>query len=153
MKTARQSLFLLVALAACRLPAPRIYSAIDNADKSVTVPAGSSGILGPLKEALQANGWRMVVYQGPVVKEGVTGANTNTKEYQTFNTRYRLLASSVTDPTPCLGAGKSYDSYDISFIDNRSGAEVFTLSADSEQNNCEKRIVQLFIRALQGGAK
>jgi hypothetical protein len=120
------------------------YSQIDEAQKTVTVPPGSKGLKGELKKALIDRGWRLSVDRGPDVTEEEIGEKTRVKSYDTFNTRYRLhVVSSQYDI--CLNLQPAI-TYDVSFVDNITGEEVFTL----EGEGCEGGAVNKFIEALSG---
>lgn len=96
----------------------------------MTVPPGSSLLLGPIKEGLTKEGWKLVVDHGPDVVIGSVGEKTNLASGNTFLTRYRLLIHQ-TQVALCFPRGKPEVRYDLSVIDNRTGAEVLTESGDS----------------------
>lgn len=81
-----------------------------------------------MKRALVNDGWKLVVYRGPSV-----------------NSRYRLVVSSFEHGPGCLNLTPAIR-YDISFIDNTSGTEVFTINGDG----CESGAVKKFINAVRG---
>ncbi len=119
------------------------YGDIDINHKTVTVPAGGSGLKGELKKLLRNDGWNLVVYRGPEVTEGSIGKKTKIKKYSTFNTRYSLsVASNQYDL--CLNLQPAI-SYDISLIDNKTGSEILTLDG----NGCENTVVDKFKQALK----
>ncbi|RFC33234.1 MAG: hypothetical protein DID92_2727744966 [Candidatus Nitrotoga sp. SPKER] len=145
-----KSLVVLTALAAltgCATHNVQLYGPIDNSNKTVTVPPGSEGLKGKLKSALANDGWKLVVYRGPSVTEGEIGEKTKVEQYDTFNSRYRLIASSYQFDL-CLNFTPAIK-YDISFIDNKSGAEVFTING----RGCEPDAVEKFMNALRGKDK
>jgi hypothetical protein len=123
----------------------QIYGSIDNNNKTVTVPPGSDGLKGKLKEALSQDGWKLFVYRGPSVTEGEIGEKTKVQQYETFNTKYRLVVSSYQFDV-CILPSSPAIRYDISFIDNDSGTEVFTINGRS----CESEVVEKFTNALKG---
>lgn len=131
-------------LSSCAAHDAQLYQAIDTSNKTVTVPAGSEGLKGKLKKALVNTGWKLVVYRGPSVTEGEVGEKTETKHYDTFNSRYRLIVSSY-EYDVCLNFTPAI-TYDISFIDNKSGAEAFTMNG----HGCESDVVKKFMNALRG---
>jgi hypothetical protein len=138
---------MLTILSGCATHNAQLYGSIDSSNKTVTVPPGSEGLKGKLKQALVSDGWRLVVYQGPSVTEGTTGEKTKIAQYDTFNSRYRLIASShqidlCLNFTPLI-------KYDLSFIDNKSGTEVFTING----RGCEADAVEKFLSALRGQDK
>lgn len=114
------------------------YSKIDQNAKSITVPAGASGIKGEIKKALAQRGWKLVVYSGSEILEGKAGASVYLERYRKFNTRYTLV-----------GFEKKIDycliEYDISVIDNKDGSEVFAI----EGFGCEAPAVKAFTDAIE----
>lgn len=118
------------------------FGTIDRSDKTITVPAGSAGLTGGLKGALQANGWKMTVYRGASVTQGSVGERTNLRQYDTFNTRYTLSVRYNQFDT-CIKDLKGYSSYDISLIDNTSGSEVFTIDGEDCDTDTVKKFSQL----------
>ncbi len=137
---------LLAFLGGCATHNVQHYGPVDTSNKTVTVPPGSDGLKGKLKQALANDGWKLVVYRGPSVTEGEIGERTKIEQYDTFNSRYRLVVSSYQNGlcliTPAI-------KYDISFIDNKSGAEVFTINGFG----CESDAVEKFMNALHGKDK
>lgn len=119
------------------------YEPIDPHEKTVTVPFGSGGLKGALKQALAKDGWKLKVDSGPSVTEGTIGPETRIQQYKTFNSRYRLLVSSRQFDV-CLVTQSPAINFDISFIDNKSGAEVFTMGG----TGCESILVEKFINVL-----
>ena len=69
------------------------YAAIDLSQKTITVPSGSKGLRGKLKQVLTEQGWQLSVDRGPSVVEGDLGSKTKLESYDTFNTRYRLYVA------------------------------------------------------------
>jgi len=49
------------------------YYDIDTTEKSITLPPGSSLLIGAFKKSLSTNGWKMSVYRGPEVEESAKG--------------------------------------------------------------------------------
>lgn len=123
-----------------------LFSAIDKNEQTVLVPIGSKGLKGPLKKTLIAHGWSLVVDRGPEITEGVGDPNNiyKTKTYDNMGARYRL-AVGQTWRDACLN-GEDYWLYEISFIDNRNGVEVFTMDGQA----CEQDIIKTFNMALRG---
>ena len=134
----------LVLLGGCASHNIQLYGSVDQSNKTVTVPAGSKGLKGDLKKALSQKGWQLAVYRGPSVTEGEFGKNTKIEQYDTFNTKYRLIVSSRQYDL-CLNFTPAI-TYDISFIDNQSGAEIFTIDG----RGCEPDVVKKFENALNG---
>ncbi len=133
-----------ILLGGCASHNVQLYGTVDKSNKTVTVPAGSKGLKGELKKALSQRGWKLAVYRGPSVTEGELGKKTRIEQYDTFNTKYCLIVSSrqydiCFNFTPAI-------TYDISFIDNHSGAEIFTIDG----RGCEPDVVKKFINALSG---
>lgn len=123
------------------------YTAIDQSQKTVTVPPGSKGLRGKLKQTLTEQGWKLSVDKGPAVMEGDLGGKTKLESYDTFNTRYRLYVASAQFDI-CLNFEPAI-TYDISFIDNKTGSEVFTI----EGKGCESNAVKKFKEAIYGFPK
>lgn len=138
-------LAMLSVLAGCASHNVQVYSQVDPANKTITVPPGAGGLKGKLKQALANDGWKMVVYGGPSVTEGETGAKTRLEQYDTFNSRYQLSVSSEQFDL-CIKGLSPDIIYDISVIDTKSGAEVLTVNG----KGCEPDAVKAFIRALRG---
>jgi hypothetical protein len=136
---------LLTSLAGCANTYDiQTYEPIDPHEKTVTVPFGSSGLKGALKQALAKEGWKLKVDRGPSVTEGTIGPATRIEQYDTFNSRYRLLISSRQFDV-CLVTQSPAITFDISFIDNKSGSEVFTMGG----TGCESILVEKFINVLR----
>lgn len=135
-------IFLSIILCSCVTQNVQKYGSVDNTVKTITVPPGSEGLKGKIKNYLSSNGWKMVVTRGPTVVEGKAGQDVDLKEYDTFNTRYLLkIEASVVDL--CFSFEKLYN-YDLSMIDNKTGEEIFTMSG----NACESDIVEKFATTL-----
>jgi len=135
---------ILFVLSGCMHHNIQNYAAIDLSQKTVTVPPGSKGLRGKLKQVLTEHGWRLFVDRGPSVVEGDLGTKTKLESYDTFNTRYRLhVVFSQYDL--CLNLQPAII-YDISFIDNKTGSEVFTI----EGKGCEGGAVDKFREAISG---
>lgn len=122
----------------------KMYGDIDASEKSVTVPLGAKGLKGELKSYLASEGWELAVYRGPSVMEGSLGEQTRIRSYDTFNTRYRLMVASSQYDT-CFNLSPAIN-YEVAFIDNKSGAEVFTING----RGCESGVLQIFKDALNG---
>lgn len=120
------------------------YGPVDLSDKSVTVPFGSGGLKGKLKQALANNGWKLTNDRGPMVTEGTVGEKTRIERYDTFNSRYRLIVSSQQFDL-CLLTQSPAIYFDVSFVDNKSGAEVFTIGG----TGCESIAVEKFMNLLR----
>jgi hypothetical protein len=121
------------------------YAAIDLSQKTVTVPPGAKGLRGKLKQVLTEEGWRLSIDRGPSVVEGDLGSKTKLESYDTFNTRYRLRMASRQYDVCVYNFTPAYI-YDISFIDNKTGSEVFTI----EGKGCEGGVVDKFREAISG---
>lgn len=134
-------------LGGCATHNVQLYSAIDSTNKTVTVPPGSEGLKGKLKQAMSQDGWRLVVYAGPAIIEGEVGEKTKIQQYDTFKSRYRLVIASYKYDV-CLNFSPAIQ-YDVSFIDNQSGAEIFTMNG----SGCEDDVVENFMNALKGKTK
>ena len=105
-------------------------SRFDPTEHTMTVPPGSSLLLGPIKEGLIKAGWKLVVDRGPDMVTGTVGETTNLASSNTFLTRYRLLIHQ-TQVALCFPRARPEVRYDLSVIDNRTGEEVLTESGDS----------------------
>ncbi len=140
------SVLIVLLLFGCGFHNVQIYGSIDNNNKTVTVPAGSDGLKGKLKQALSQDGWKLFVYRGPSVTEGEIGETTKVQQYETFNTKYRLVVSWYEFGLCFLSSSGPPIHYDISFIDNDSGREVFTINGE----NCESDVVKKFKDVLKG---
>lgn len=119
------------------------YKEFDSSSKTITVPVGSGGLVGITKRVLADNGWVLVVDRGPTVVEGKVSERVTLEKYDTFNTRYRLYVRSSWRDV-CLGSGSDYIKYEIAIIDNKSGAEVFTMDGFG----CESLIPEKFSQGL-----
>ena len=121
----------------------RTHAAIDLSNKTVTVPQGG-GLTGAVKNVLARDGWKVTVYRGPEVTLETTGDTTNLERSRTFTTRYTVFLrwQHVDRCVPWLDPEYIYD---ISFVDNQGGTDVFTLSG----RGCENRIVDAFITGLR----
>lgn len=132
-----------ISLCSCAMNNLRVYGPIDTTDKTVTVPAGSRGLLGDLKDTLIKDGWKLTIDRGPAYSEDASDdGKFKVKHYDTFKTRYRLQLSSRQYDI-CLNASPAIV-YDLSFIDNKTGEEVFTLNG----NSCENFVIDKFISAV-----
>ena len=105
----RVTLFVaMIAFAGCASSNVRFHGQIDANEKTMTLPPGSSLLLGPFKQSLIASGWRIAVDRD-------SGA------------RYRLaLRQQQVDV--CIGTGLPMVADDLSLIDNKTGEEVMTAS-------------------------
>lgn len=137
-------IFLATLFVGCASYNVQLYGSVDQTNKTVTVPAGSGGLKGELKKALYQGGWKLVIHRGPSVTEGELGKKTKIEQYDTFNTKYHLIVTSQQVGT-CLNFGFPPSIfYDISFIDNDSGTEVFTIDG----RGCESTVVKKFENIL-----
>jgi hypothetical protein len=142
------SVALIALLAGCATQEVQLYEPIDISNKTVMVQPGSEGLKGKLKQALAKDGWKLVVYRGPSITEGEIGEKTKLEHYDTFNARYRLLATS-SQLDVCFKGFTPEIQYDISLIDNNSGSEVFTING----RGCEPDVVDKFMNTLRGSNK
>ncbi|WP_353220645.1 hypothetical protein [Salinisphaera sp. S4-8] len=133
-----------VMLAGCAAYDVQRYGSVDQTNKTVTVQPGGRGLNGALKQALSNEGWRLVVDRGPSITEGKFGESTRLSNYDTFNTKYRL-AVSANQYDICFNLSPRIN-YDVSFINNQTGAEVITVSG----SGCESAVVDKFMGALHG---
>jgi hypothetical protein len=120
-------------------------SQIDVADKTISVPPGGAGLTGKIKSLLTEAGWHISVYQGPVATEGtVVDDKVRLSTERTFKSRYNLMIRWQQFDV-CLDNMQPAISYDISLIDNKSGAEVMTMSG----RDCETLVARKFVEQLQ----
>jgi hypothetical protein len=120
------------------------YSSLDSREKSITVPAGSEGLRGKVKQVLSDDGWKLMVDKGPNVLEGKLSESVKLESYGTFNTRYRILIKS-NQIDMCIGIPLSpLLKFDISLVDNKTGSEVITMSG----LHCEPEIIDKFRIAI-----
>lgn len=132
---------LTVLIAACT-PTVTTYAAIDQAEKTITVPTGGAGLAGQIKQRLTDAGWQMMVDRGPGVITGTADERVNLQVADTFNTRYRLVVSSR-QVDICLNLTPQI-SYNLSLIDNQTGTEVITMGGVG----CQRNIVDSFMEEL-----
>ena len=120
------------------------YSSFDVRDKSITVPTGSEGLRGKVKQVLSDDGWKLMVDKGPNILEGRMSESVKLESYGTFNTRYRMsIKSNQIDL--CMGFPISpLLRFDISIVDNKTGSEVMTMSG----LDCEPEVVDKFRKAI-----
>jgi len=123
------TLILCLFLSACLTVDKSVFKEVDYSEKTVTVPAGTFGLLKPIKKYLNESGWKTTVYRAPDVTEGTNDGEVNLKTYNTFHTRYNLLVNQ-TKFDLCLNFEPALH-FDISLIDNKDGTEVFSLSGSS----------------------
>jgi hypothetical protein len=134
---------LTLVLASCATNVQQ-YAQIDLSERSITVPPGGSGLTGAIKNRLSASGWRMVVDAGPIMTKGTVGdSKVQLATSDTFNSRYRL-ALRWEQFDLCLNF-QPLLRFDISVIDNKTGAEVMTMSG----NDCQSTIADQFIAQLK----
>lgn len=134
---------LVFLVAACSTANVSRYGEIDNTNKSITVPTGSAGLKGDIKAALKKQGWSLKVIGGELISRKTNSSTTKTSVVA--NTRYSLLIAS-NEFDRCIGAKmfEPAEHFDISLIDNKTGAEVFTMSG----SGCNSKTVESFLAAL-----
>lgn len=133
---------LSVALASCVTNVQQ-YAPLDLSDRSITVPPGGSGLTGAIKSRLSESGWRMLVDAGPTMTKGTVGKEVELATSGTFNSRYRL-ALRWEQFDLCLNLQPMLR-FDVSVIDNKTGAEVMTMSG----TDCQSTIADRFIAQLK----
>ncbi len=149
-KTNNRSMKMTALLGACLLlmgcshVSIQKYQQIDHSDKSITVPTGGAGLTGKLKQALATKGWKTSVASGPTITEGRTGEKTLLKTYDTSVTRYSLRTEWSQYDYRIPDFDPMYH-FDISVLDNKTGAEVLTASG----SHSGKVIASRFIKALE----
>jgi len=104
------------------------YQAIDPNQKTITVPAGSFGLLGLLKSSLARDGWKMVVHNGETLTEGTVGRTVSLKTYDNPNKTRYLLKVNQGQEAIVISNESAWYSYDISVVDTLTGSEVLTYS-------------------------
>jgi hypothetical protein len=131
----------LAALAACTHSNVRRLEPIDQSSRSITVPAGTSGALGGIKDHLQGAGWTVVVDLGArtVTRRTLSADAAQSGGFQ--RTRYRLYLRQSQFSTCLNGPALSYD---LSIVDNSSGTEVLTMAG----RECGPDIVSKFAAAI-----
>ena len=127
-------LLLLICLCGC-VTNIETYGKLDLTDKRITVPSGGVRLIGEIKSALKKEGWELLVYRGPKVTEGSLGENLRLEEYDTYNTRYTIF----------IDCYHSSWVYDLSMVDNKTGAEVITMSGQDDPAT----VVKKFLKALK----
>ncbi len=139
-------LLLCVVLAGCMSSDVHTFGKIDPSDKSITVPVGASPLLGEIKTALSRDGWRMVVDQGPRTTTGSLTPAVHLETADTFRTRYRLQLSERQYDL-CIIPGGAAVVYNLSLIDNSTGAEVIAMGG----RDCAPTAASKFESALGAG--
>jgi hypothetical protein len=134
----------LISLTACLSSNVQVYGEIAPSEKTITVPPGSSLLVGEIKQRLQGLGWKLVVDRGPRRTVGTLGEKTDLATADTFHTRYRLVIAQQQFDYCILGGAAI--SYDLSLIDNATGEEVITQSG----KDCQGRAVDKFLGAIAG---
>ncbi len=87
----------------------------------------------------------MYVYSGPSVTEGTIGQRTRLSNYKTFKSRYYLyVAYRYYDI--CVMPYSRYGDYEIVMVDNKNGAEIFTIAG----KGCFKDAVESFEKQIKG---
>jgi hypothetical protein len=106
-----QAILLVAVLGGCATHKSNITGSIDPAEKTISVPPGSLGILGPVKRKLVVNGWTI-------------------DEFDQADTRYKFALTTVRTQLLCL-VEWSEVSYEIVLLDKKARREVFQLSGES----------------------
>lgn len=143
------SFALLALCSGCAVNMQRLGS-IDNSDKSVYTAAGGRSPIGELKAAMRKDGWKIYSLNQEVVK--TVGKNTKDEKdgsehvvresSSSFKARYTLVFD--------CESGMDHDfmqRYDLSLIDNKTGAEVIVLSGERKWAS---DIVEIFMDGLHG---
>jgi hypothetical protein len=135
-----------LALTGCHTANVSQFEAMDRSERTITVPAGSSLLLGPIKQALSQTGWKMSVDRGPDVTKGTFGERTNLANSNTFLSRYRLVGSQRQIDLCAIPLGNPLVVYDLSVIDNKTGGEVMTQNG----RGCIDTVAKEFVETLNG---
>ena len=131
-------------ISGCAYNKPHIFQPVDNSEKSMTLPPGSSGALFDIKTYLKKNEWVTKIYRGPTRTQGTVGKNTDIQTYDTFMTRYTLFYGS-SKVSHCLDFSP-YVRFDLSVVDNKSGEEVYTVNGE----DCEDIVIGKFRDWIEG---
>ncbi len=142
------NLFLcLFVLVGCTKKYLQKYEPIDLENKTITVPKGSYGLKGEIKQVLSDNGWELAIDKAPSKIKGSLGEKTDIEVYDKFKTKYRLhIASAKMDVCifPLSSIFEPFVSYDISVVNNKTGMEVLSMSG----KDCEDRVVDNFMEQI-----
>lgn len=113
MKKYVASAFLVTSLliSGCASNRLELTGGIDPAEKTISAPAGSMAILGPVKRKLVVNGWKV-------------------DEFDQMNTRYKLTVNTVRTQLLCWNEWSEV-AYEIMFLDKKARTEVFRISGES----------------------
>ena len=137
-------LMLCAVLAACNASKLQSYGTIDQSDRSITVPPGGGGLAGVLKDRLRQAGWRLSVSAAPLRMTGTLALVAGMSNGREMRTRYQLLVASD-NVGVCIFDGHMVV-YDLSVIDNTTGAEVITESG----RECDESAADKVMRILDG---
>lgn len=129
----------LMVSAGCTHTNVRKISSIDPTKKSISVPPGSKGLAGELKDYLRSTGWKLVVSTGDLIEKSEDAKTRITSEHKT---KYVLYVNSTREDS-CAGGGSMY-LYEFSVIDTETGDEVLLLDG----RDCSRRILKKFEAAL-----
>jgi hypothetical protein len=122
-----------LSLGGCLSSNVSVYNPIDNADRTITVPADDTLLSGAIKRRLQAIGWKLTLDSDPT-----QAAGTPTP------TRYRLvLRQSQVDS--CYPKGGPEINYSLILMDNKTRDAVVT----ADGRDCTDAAVDKFIAALR----
>ena len=131
-------------ISGCAYNKPHIFQPVDNSEKSMTLPPGSSGALFDIKTYLKKNEWVTKIYRGPTRTQGAVGKNTDVQTYDTFMTRYTLFYD-FRRTDLCLDFSP-HGRFDLSVVDNKSGEEVYMVSGE----DCEDIVIGKFRDWIEG---
>jgi hypothetical protein len=124
---------LILSLAGCKVTNVNIYNPIDNADKTMTVPAYDSVLLEAFKQRLQKNGWRLTLDQQPTPAAGTPSL-----------TRYSLTMRQAPGD-PCYPKGGVEVNFEFVVMDNKTHDAVLTGSG----RDCSDTTADKFIAAVR----
>lgn len=105
------ALLLTILLTGCAGHSTQMLGAIDVSDKTVATPAGTKGIVGPVKRVLYEEGWQV-------------------DEFDRVKSRYKLHFNTVRTQLLCVNEWSEI-SYELYFVDNTNGKPAFVISGDS----------------------
>lgn len=86
------------------------FDSIESEEKTVSVPGGYKGVIGPLKQVLLAEGWEL-------------------GEYGIKESRYKLIVNTVRAQLLCWNEFSEI-SYEVFLVDLKKNREIFVISGE-----------------------
>jgi hypothetical protein len=105
------ALIIVTSLVGCAGHSTQMLGTIDPSDRTVATPAGTKGIVGPVKRVLHDEGWQV-------------------DEFDRVKSRYKLHFNTVRTQLLCINEWSEI-SYELFFVDNSDGKPIFVISGDS----------------------